>query len=68
MEENWNLVYSTNKPYQADIILELLNENGIVGVIINKEDSSYLTFGLVEVYVNISDEEKALSIIKSAEL
>jgi hypothetical protein len=68
MEENWTLVYSTNKPYQADIIIELLDENGIVGVTINKEDSSYLTFGFVEVYVNDNDAERALSIIKSSEL
>jgi hypothetical protein len=68
MEDNWTNVYSTNKPYQADIIIELLDEKGIVGVVINKEDSSYLSFGLAEVYVNKNDEENALSIIKSSTL
>jgi len=68
MEDNWTMVYSTNKLYQADIIIELLDEKGITGVVINKEDSSYLSFGFAEVYVNKNDEENALSIIKSSTL
>ena len=68
MEDNWTKVYSTDKPYQAEMIVEMLDENGIVGVVINKEDSSFLSFGAVEVYVNKDDEERALSIIKSSEL
>jgi len=68
MEDNWTMVYSTNKLYQADIIIELLDEKGIAGVVINKEDSSYLSFGFAEVYVNKNDEENALSIIKSSTL
>ncbi len=68
MEDNWTKIYSTDKLYQADMIIELLDENEIVGVVINKEDSSFLSFGAIEVYVNKDDEEKALSIIKSAEL
>ena len=68
MEDNWTMVYSTNKLYQADIIIELLDEKGIAGVVVNKEDSSYLSFGFAEVYVNKNDEENALSIIKSSTL
>ena len=68
MEDNWTMVYSTNKPYQADIIIELLDEKGIAGVVINKEDSSYLSFGFAEVYINKNDEENALLIIKSSKL
>ena len=68
MEEDWIKIYSTTKPYQADLIIELLDENGIVGVVMNKEDSSFLSFGAIDVYVNKEFEEQALSIIKSSEL
>lgn len=68
MEKDWTVVFTTDKPYQADIILELLNENGINGVIIDKKDSSYFSFGTTEVYVNKDDEEKSIEIVKSANL
>jgi hypothetical protein len=68
MEDNWTMVYSTDKPYQADIIIELLNEKGIVGVTNNKEDSLFLNFGFIEVYVNKNNKEYASSIIKSSAL
>ncbi len=68
MEEDWQMIFSTDKPYQADIILELLDENGIKGVIMNKKDSSYSSFGATEVYVKKDDEEKSIKIVKSANL
>lgn len=67
MEEGWIKVYKTDKKYQADIIIELLDENGIRGVILDKKDSSYM-FGNVEIYVAQEFEEKALTIIKSSNL
>ena len=68
MEEGWTKVYSTDKPYQADIVLEVLEENDIVGVVLNKKDSSYTFFGFTEVYVNKDDAEKAKEIIKTSDL
>jgi hypothetical protein len=62
MEEGWIKVYKTDKKYQADIIIELLDENGITGVVMDKKDSSYM-FGNIEVYVPAENEEQALTII-----
>jgi hypothetical protein len=67
MEEGWIKVYKTDKKYQADIIIELLDENGITGVVMDKKDSSYM-FGNIEVYVPAENEEQALTIIKSSNL
>jgi hypothetical protein len=50
MEKNWVCIFSTNISYQAEIAKDLLNENEIDAVIINKQDSNYL-FGILEIYV-----------------
>jgi len=68
MEEGWTKVYTTDKPYQADMLVELLNENDIVGVPVNKKDSSYIAFGEDEVYVKDEDVEKAKIIINASGL
>ena len=68
MEEGWTKVYTTDKPYQADMVVELLDENNIVGVSVNKKDSSYLAFGEDEVYVRDEDVEKSKIIINASGL
>jgi type III secretory pathway lipoprotein EscJ len=68
MEQGWVKVYKTDKDYQADIVVELLDENGIKAVKMNKRDSSYLAFGNIEVYVEDEYAEKALQIIKESAL
>jgi hypothetical protein len=68
MEEGWKKVFSTDKLYQAEIAVELLDENNIAGVVINKKDSSYLAFGNVEVFVKEEDFENAKEIINQSKL
>jgi hypothetical protein len=68
MEEGWKKVYTTDKPYQAEIVIELLDENNILGVEINKKDTSYLAFGNAEVFVKEEDFEKAKEIINQSKL
>ncbi|HEY9123435.1 MAG TPA: DUF2007 domain-containing protein [Bacteroidales bacterium] len=68
MEQGWVKIYKTDKDYQADIVIELLDENTIKAVKINKRDSSYQAFGNIEVYVKEENTEKALQIIKKSAL
>jgi hypothetical protein len=58
----WEKIFSTNAEYQAEILKALLEEENIECVIINKQDSSYLTFGEIEVYVKSDDILKAKQI------
>jgi len=67
MENNWVKVYTTENPVTAEIIKQGLIENDIAAVIMNKKDSSYQTFGIIEVLVNKKDVEQAESYIKSTE-
>jgi len=58
-KEQWEKVFSTNAGYQAEILKALLEEENIVSIVVNKQDSSYLSFGEVEVYVKSEDILKA---------
>ena len=70
MEKGWKIVYFTGEEYQALIAKEMLAEDGIDAVIMNHRDSSYTTFGDVELFVKEEDFDKAaaiLEILKSGE-
>jgi hypothetical protein len=67
MENNWVKVYTTQDAITAEIIKQGLVENDIAAVIMNKKDSSYQNFGLVDVMVSEADLEAAEAYIKSTE-
>ncbi len=67
MEDNWVSIFTCNKPWQAEIAKQVLFENGIEAVIINKQDSSYHSFGDVEVYVSLDEAEKSKELLKNIE-
>ena len=62
--ENWKCVYSTDQIYKADAVKELLAEEKIEAVVMNKKDSAYTVFGHVELYVPPEDENIAAELIK----
>jgi hypothetical protein len=49
--KNWVCIYSTKNIPQANIIQGMLNDNNIPAQLLNKLDSSYLSFGEIEIYV-----------------
>ncbi len=64
MEKDWQIVFSTKKAYEAEMVRGLLETAGLEPVVMNAQDSSYL-FGDVEVYVSPEQAEQAEAIIKS---
>jgi len=64
MEKDWIFVFSTDKEYQAHIIIDMLKDNEIDAVIINKQDSAYITIGDAEVYVKNENAVKARHLIE----
>ncbi|MCD6333127.1 MAG: DUF2007 domain-containing protein [Bacteroidales bacterium] len=68
MEPDWKVVYTVNKPYQAEIIKDLLEKNGITTVIMNKRDSTYLAFGEIEIYVQEEFATEARKLLEQTEL
>jgi Zn-dependent membrane protease YugP len=67
MEKGWEKIFSSAQPYQAEVAKQVLEENGITAVVINKKDSSYLAFGEAELYVKQDDVIRAKQLIKSLE-
>lgn len=68
MENNWIKVYTTNNTYSAELLKQGLIENNIPAVVLNKQDSSYGTFGVLTVMVSTDDEEKARRYIEDNDL
>lgn len=62
--DNWTMVYTTNRTWQADMIKQVLETEGIVAVVMNKQDSTYL-FGDIEIYVRPSDVDRAKELLKN---
>jgi len=50
MSDNWEVIYTTNKLYEAEMFREVLADNGIECVLMNKQDSIY-KFGDIEICV-----------------
>ena len=60
-------ILSTENPNQAEIIKQMLEENNISVVLLNKQDSSYLMFGPIELHVNEKQFKKAKSLLNYTE-
>ena len=58
---------SIDNPNKAEITKQMLEENNINVVLLNKQDSSYLMFGLIELYVDEKQLKKAKDLLKYTE-
>lgn len=65
MENDFILIYQTSNPIQAEIILQMLKENSIDAFTMNKRDSSYQAFGLIEIYCPANEVIIALHLINT---
>ncbi|MEI6454669.1 MAG: DUF2007 domain-containing protein [bacterium] len=62
-KEHWESAFSTSQLYQAEMLKDLLEAEEIPAIVINKQDSSYLSFGDIEVHVKRDDILKAKIIV-----
>ncbi|KRO54600.1 MAG: hypothetical protein ABR79_01835 [Cryomorphaceae bacterium BACL11 MAG-121001-bin54] len=58
---------STDNPNKAEITKQMLEENNINVVMLNKQDSSYLMFGSIELYVDEKQLNQATDLLKYTE-
>jgi hypothetical protein len=63
VEKNWDKIFVSTNPDLVDLFIQLLKEQNIKSVAINKKDSSYTIFGNIELYVKDTDMEKSKKII-----
>ena len=64
--QDWFKLYSTKNYLEANIIKGKLEENNIQAVILNRQDSSYVAFGEIELYVPAHLKDIALQLLNNA--
>ena len=64
--QGWFKLYSTRNYLEANIIKGKLEENDIRAVILNRQDSSYLAFCDIEIYVPVHLKDIALHLLNNA--
>ncbi len=62
MEEKVLLI-SLQDRLKTEVLYNRLQENGIECWLLNKQDSSYMTFGHFEIYINQKDEKLAKELL-----
>ena len=66
MPDDWIRVYFSNKVHIIEILKQVLSDDGIKAMTIDKRDSAYL-FGDIELYVKNDDVIRAKKIIDNFE-
>jgi len=61
----WQKVYEVGSPVRAEIVKGVLEENGILALIVNKKESVYQIHGYYEVLVPETHAFRAVNIIKN---
>lgn len=64
MEKNWKEVLVTAQEYRAEIARDILENNGIVDVMLNQKDSAFASFGTISILVPEEFESQALELLK----
>ena len=63
MEKDWVMIYSATDELLIEMAKQILEENQIEAVILNKKDRTYL-LGDLELYVNRDSVIRAKSVLK----
>ena len=64
MKKNWIKIFSSNNPIEIEIIKQMLEENDLFSVVLNRQDSSYNMFGTIDLHITEEDQEKAIELLK----
>jgi hypothetical protein len=64
--QQWHLLFKTRSYAEASIVQGMLEENQIPVQILNKQDSSYINFGDIEIFVPTNLKDVAKSLIDKA--
>jgi|TARA_B110000008_G_scaffold212118_1_gene211058 hypothetical protein len=67
VKRNWINIFSSANPIEVEIVKQMLKENNINAVALNKQDSSYQMFGIIELFVTEDQLEIAKSLLKKSE-
>ncbi len=66
--KDWKKVFSSSQLTSASMVMGILNENEIPAKTLNKQDSSYVFLGEIEVYVPLYMFDKAKELISTIQI
>ena len=67
MNNDWFKIFSSTELIQVEIIKNFLLSKNIPAVIMNNQDSSYLMFGTIDLYINLKNKNKAINLLKNSD-
>lgn len=62
---SWECIYKTSNLFEAEAVKGNLESAEIPCVIMNKQDSSYLAFGYIEIHVPCNLKDSAIIILNN---
>lgn len=65
--EDWVRVYRGTDLFKARMVESILFNSGITSETVNKQDSMYIMFGQIDIYVHNSQAKEAIRIIESTQ-
>jgi hypothetical protein len=68
MDQDWKVVFTVKELHLSEMAKQMLNDNNIEVIIMNKVDSAYPSIGHIEVMVKGDDKEKAEQLLKEFEI
>ncbi|MFD2144149.1 hypothetical protein [Mucilaginibacter antarcticus] len=63
MEKNWVKIFTSADFYQSEIVKQVLCENEIDAVLLNKQALSHRDFGDIEVYIHQQNFSRAIELM-----
>lgn len=68
MEKDWVQVYSSTQLHTVQLLKHILSSHGIDSIVLNQQDSIYVTIGTINLLVQNTDVIPAKKIITEAQL
>lgn len=68
MERDWVKVYSSNQLHTVELLRHLLHENDIDSILLNQQDSIYVSIGEIHLMVKRNDILRTKRIIEDSGL
>ena len=63
MEKNWIKIFTSSDYYKSEMVKQVLCDNHIDAVLLNRQASSHRDFGNVEVYIHKDNFSRAIEVM-----
>ena len=68
MEKDWVLVYTSAQLHKVELLKQILHTEGVESVVLNQQDSAYISIGEIKLLVKNTDVIRAKKTIEIAGL